>query len=241
MSKQFWGVIVVVILALVGVFILSGNNNKSGNSGKSGGSSKQLTQHIEGQGKSGVTLVEYGDYECPFCGQYAPTVEQIATEYNQQIHFQFRNFPLVGVHQNAFAAARAAEAAALQDKFWEMNKLLYESQSQWSSASNAPLIFNQYAQQLGLNLTKFKSDYNSIKVNDLINADMAEGNKLSIQGTPTFFLDGKQIQVNNSVSDFEKLINAEIAKKAGGSNSAAAPTSAGTTSQTPANQTPAKP
>lgn len=239
MSKQFWGVIIVVILALVGIFVLSGNN-KAGNSGKSGsGSAGQLTQHIEGQGKSGVTLVEYGDYECPYCGQYAPTVEQIATEYSQQIHFQFRNFPLVSVHQNAFAGARAAEAAALQGKFWEMNRLLYESQNQWSSASNVPPIFDQYAQQLGLNLTKFKSDYNSGKVNDLINADMAEGNKLNIQGTPTFFLDGKQIQVNNSVGDFEKLINAEIAKKTG-NGSSAAPTSAGTTSQTPASQTPAK-
>jgi protein-disulfide isomerase len=235
MSKQFWGVIVVVILALVGIFVLSGN--KSGSSGKSGGSSSStsaLTQHIEGQGKSGVTLVEYGDYECPFCGQYFPTVKQIEAEYDQQIHFQFRNFPLISIHQNAFASARAAEAAGLQGKFWEMNNLLYENQSQWSSASDAPPIFNQYAQQLGLNLAKFKSDYSSDKVNNLINADMAEGNKLNIQGTPTFFLDGKQIQVANSVPTFEKLINAEIAKKASGNSSAPAPTSAGTTSQTAA-------
>jgi protein-disulfide isomerase len=233
MSKQFWGVIIIVVLALVGVFVLSGN--KSNSSSKSGsGSTSTLTQHIEGQGKSGVTLVEYGDYECPYCGQYFPTVKQIETEYDQQIYFQFRNFPLVSIHQNAFASARAAEAAGLQDKFWEMNNALYESQTQWSSASNAPPIFDQYATQLGLNLTKFKSDYASGKVNNLINADMAEGNKLGIQGTPTFFLDGKQIQVANSPATFEKLINAEIAKKASGNSSAAAPTSAGTTSQTAA-------
>lgn len=212
MSKQFWGVIIIVVLTLVGVFVLSGN--KSGNSGKSSSSSKgQLTQHIEGQGKSGVTLVEYGDYQCPFCGQYAPTVEQIAAKYNQQIHLQFRNFPLVGTHQNAFASARAAEAAGLQGKFWEMNTLLYANQSQWSTASNAPPIFNQYAQQLGLDLTKFKSDYSSDKVNNLINADMAEGNKLGVSGTPTFFLDGKQVKIDNNVSAFSKLIDAEIAKK----------------------------
>ncbi len=235
MSKQFWGVIIIVVLALVGIFALSGN--KSGSSGKSGGSSgstSALTQHIEGQGKTGVTLVEYGDYECPFCGQYFPTVTQIEAAYDQQIHFQFRNFPLVSIHQNAFAAARAAEAAGLQGKFWEMNNALYESQSQWSSTSDAPPIFNQYATQLGLNLTKFKSDYNSDKVNNLINADMAKGNKLGISGTPTFFLDDKQIQVANSPSAFEKLINAEIAKKTSGNSSAAAPTSAGTTSQTAA-------
>lgn len=233
MSKQFWGVIIIVILALGGVFVLSGN--KSGTSGKSSSGSKgQLTQHVEGQGKSGVTLVEYGDYECPFCGQYAPTVERIAAEYSQQIRFQFRNFPLVGTHQNAFAAARAAEAAGLQGKFWEMNSLLYASQSQWSSASNAPPIFNQYAQQLGLNLAKFKSDYASSKVNNLINADMAEGNKLGVSGTPTFFLDGKEVKIDNTVSAFKQILNAEIAKKASGNSSTQTPTNAGTTSQTAA-------
>jgi len=233
MSKQFWGVIIIVVLVLAGIFVLSGN--KSNSSNKSGsGSTSSLTQHIEGQGKSDVTLVEYGDYECPYCGQYFPTVKQIETEYDQQIHFQFRNFPLVSIHQNAFAAARAAEAAGLQGKFWEMNSALYESQSQWTSASDATPIFNQYATQLGLNVAQFKSDSASSKVNSLINADMAEGNKLSIQGTPTFFLDGKQIQVANSPAAFEKLINAEIAKKTSGNSSAGAPTSAGTTSQTAA-------
>src|SRR4051812_25422486 len=109
MSKQFWGVIIVVILVFVGIFSLSGNKSNGSGSSSGGG----LTQHIEGQGKDGITLVEYGDYECPYCGQYFPTVKQVQAEFNQQIFFQFRNFPLVSVHQNAFASARAAEAAGL--------------------------------------------------------------------------------------------------------------------------------
>lgn len=235
MSKQFLGVILIVILIFVGIFALSGNN-KSNSPTSSGptGSKSALTQHIEGQGKDGITLVEYGDYECPYCGQYFPIVKQIQTEYDSQIYFQFRNFPLVSIHQNAFAGARAAEAAAMQNQFWQMHDLLYEEQNQWVSASDPTPFFNQYAQQLGLNVTKFKADYVSGTVNDLINADMAEGTKLNIQGTPTFFLDGKQISVAESASSFEQLINAEIAKKAG--SKAAAPTSAGTTSQTPANK-----
>jgi protein-disulfide isomerase len=237
MSKQFWAVIIVVILGFVGILALTGNKSNS-NSGKSSSSIGTLTQHIEGQGKDGITLVEYGDYECPFCGEYFPTVKAIQAEYDQQIFFQFRNFPLINIHQNAFAGARAAEAAALQNQFWQMHDILYENQSQWTGATDPTTFFDQYATQLGLNLTQFKSDYASGKVNDLINADMAEGNKLNIQGTPTFFLDGKEIQVADSASAFEKLINAEIAKKAG--STATAPTSAGTTSQTKAPSTSTK-
>lgn len=227
MSKQFLAILAAIILVFAGIVIFSGN--KSNSSGKAG---VTPTQHIEGQGKAGVTLVEYGDYECPFCGQYYPIVKQVQAEYNQQLFFQFRNFPLTSLHPNAFAGARAAEAAGLQNKFWEMHDLLYENQTQWSGASDPTPFFNQYAQQLGLNVTQFKTDYASGKVNDLINADMAAGNKLGISGTPTFFLDGKQISVGESAAAFEKLINAEIAKKAGQASSA--PTSAGSTSQTAA-------
>ncbi|HUY85244.1 MAG TPA: thioredoxin domain-containing protein [Candidatus Dormibacteraeota bacterium] len=230
MSKQFLGVILIIIVVLVGIFALTGN--KLSQTSSNGSSTGTLTQHVEGQGTTGVTLVEYGDYQCPYCGQYFPTVKQVVAEYGDKIKFQFRNFPLTGLHQNAFAAARAAEAAGLQNKFWEMNDVLYQTQSQWSNAGDPTTTFDQYAQQLGLNLSRYKTDYASSKVNDLINADEAEGNKLGIQGTPTFFLDGKQIQVANAASAFEKLINAEIAKKAG--SSTAAPASAGQTSQTPA-------
>ncbi len=228
MSKQFMAVIVVIILAFAGIILVSNHQSNSG-SGKSGSSSAP-TEHIEGQGSTGVKLVEYGDYECPYCGQYFPIVKQVVAEYNKQIYFQFRNFPLVSIHQNAFAGARAAEAAAMQNKFWQMHDALYENQNQWVQASDPTQYFNQYAQQLGLNLTKFKQDYASSKVNNLINADMAAGNKLNIQGTPTFFLDGKQISVGESISDFQKLINAAIAKKTGSNSST--PSSAGTTSQT---------
>jgi protein-disulfide isomerase len=237
MSKQFLGVVVVVILIFVGIIALSGGKTAAP-SGKTG-SSNTLTQHIEGQGQSKVTLVEYGDYECPYCGQYYPIVKQVAAEFNQQIYFQFRNFPLTSVHPNAFAGARAAEAAALQNKFWQMHDLLYENQNQWSTASNPSTFFNQYAQQIGLNVTQFQTDFASSTVNDLINADEAQGTKLGVAGTPTFYLDDKQINAAN-IGDFEKLIKAEIAKKAvtsAGSPAATTPTTTPTTGQT--SQTPA--
>jgi protein-disulfide isomerase len=209
-SKGFLAVIAAVVLVFIGVFAFSGHKSDSG---KSSSSSKGTpTSHVEGKGKSGVTLVEYGDYQCPYCAQYYPITKQVAAEFNDQIKFQFRNFPLVSIHQNAFAGARAAEAAALQGKFWQMHDLLYENQTQWSESSNPSQFFQQYAQQLGLNISQFNKDYSSNTVNDAINADKAAGDKLNIQGTPTFFLNGKQIQVTADISSFEKQIKQAIAQ-----------------------------
>lgn len=244
MSKQFLAIVAVIILVFAGILIFGSNKNpgSSSSSAKNG----QPTEHIQGQGQAGVTLVEYGDYECPFCGEYFPAVKQVASEFAQQIHFQFRNFPLTTIHQNAFAGARAAEAAALQNKFWQMHDVLYQNQTQWSGASNPTTFFNQYARQLGLNLDRFKQDYASSQVNNLINADMAAGNKLNITGTPTFYLDGKLVDNTKlvdssnqpSVSAFEQVIRAEIAKKTGSASttagSAAATSTGGNTSQAPA-------
>ncbi|MDB5164909.1 MAG: oxidoreductase, partial [Candidatus Saccharibacteria bacterium] len=201
MSKQFWGVVIVVVLLFIGVFALGGNGSKGADK-KSPGT---LTQHVAGKGTAGVTLTEYGDFQCPYCEQYATTVQQVQAKYGDQIKFQFRNYPLTSLHPNAFAAARAAEAAGLQNKYWEMHDALYIANNWqvWTGASDAVPYFNQYAQQLGLNVDQFKKDYLSSKVNDLINADMAEGGKLGITGTPTFFLDGKKVDVSNSAASFE--------------------------------------
>lgn len=212
MSKGFLAVIAVVILVFIGFFTINGHKSGSNNSNSSSGGSK-ATSHIEGKGQDGILLVEYGDYQCPYCEQYYPIVKQVVAKYNDQIKFQFRNFPLVSLHQNAFAAARAAEAASKQDKFWQMHDLLYENQNQWAESNNPTQYFKQYAQQLGLNVDQFNKDYSSNAVNDAINADTAAGNKLGVQGTPTFFLNGKQIDVTASVSSFESQIQKAIDQK----------------------------
>lgn len=216
MSKQFWGVIILVVLLFAGIFAFTGN--KAGAPSKGSSNNSSLTNHVEGKGKSGVKLVEYGDYQCPYCGEaYAP-VKQAVAKVNDQITFQFRNFPLTGLHKNAFAAARAAEAADLQGKFWQMHDALYESQSQWSESNSASTFFNQLAQQIGLNVDQFKKDYASSVVNDRINADMAEGNKMKIQGTPAFYLDGKSVDLpyQNGAAAVEKVIQQAIDKKTKG-------------------------
>lgn len=214
MSKGFLGVIAAVIIIFVGIVAFSGKSNSpSSNSSKN--SSTQLSQHIRGQGTSGVTLVEYGDFQCPYCQQYESTIESVVSHFGDQIKFQFRNFPLTSLHPNAFAAARAAEAADKQGKYWDMHDLLYNqiNWQNWTEASNPNPMFENYAKELGLNVDQFKKDFSSSQVNAIINADMNEGNRLNITGTPTFYINGKKTDLPNDASSIEKTIQKEIDQK----------------------------
>lgn len=222
MSKQFWLIVAVIIVALVAIFSFTGKNN---NNNGSTSSSTKPTEHVEGLGKDHVALVEYGDYQCPYCGEYFSTVKAVEALYNNDITFQFRNFPLTSIHQNAFAGARAAEAAGLMGKFWQMHDLLYtqnqeyydsnEADPEWIGASNPETVFEQDAQSLGLNVQKFEQYYQSDEVNNLVTADEDEANSLGLDATPTFFLNGTQIQPANTEAAFETLIDASIKKETG--------------------------
>lgn len=225
MDKRFLAILAAIIIIFGGIFALTRN---SGNNSGASSNNAQPTNHIEGQGSTGVKLVEYGDYECPVCAEYYQPVKQAVAQLSSQIYFQFRNLPLTSLHPNAFAAARAAEAASLQDKFWQMHDQLYQNQdpsgrSGWVSSSNPLSYFTTFAQQIGLNLDKFKTDYGSSQVNDAINADVAAFKKTGQQeATPTFFLDGRYIdnaqlvdsKTNQvSVDKIVALVNSEIAAK----------------------------
>lgn len=208
MSTRFWLLIGIILVIFGGVLVFH-KNNKTTNVGTP-------SSHIEGQGSSGVTLVEYGDFECPYCEQYFPVVKQVEAIYNSEIHFQFRNLPLTQIHPNAFAGARAAEAASIQGQFWQMHDLLYENQNSWVSASNPQTYFDQYAKSLNLNVSKFDSDFASTKVNNTIQADInAFGKTGQPEATPTFFIDGKHVTPTNTVASFEQLLNTAIQQKTG--------------------------
>lgn len=199
-------------------------------------SSVTPTKNVIGKGTTGVKLVQYGDFQCPGCGAFYPIIKQVTDKYKDQIAFQFVNFPLTQIHQNAQAAARAAQAANDQGKFWVMHDLLYTNQTSWAQSSDAATAFESYAGQLGLNMTQYRKDYASADTNAIINADVKTGQVLKVTGTPTFFLDGKQIEDNNTVSTLDKfsaIIDAEIAVKTG------KPASAVTTPATTPAPTPA--
>jgi protein-disulfide isomerase len=221
MDKRFLAILTGLVIIFGGIFIVSQNSSGGGSSGSSNNGSP--TNHIEGKGQKKVTLVEYGDYQCPICGAYYQPLKLVFDKYSNDIYFQFRNLPLISIHQNAFAAARAAEAAGMQNKYWEMHDALYENQNSWSSSSNPLNIFQSYAKSLGLNVNQFKADYASSKANDAINADLSAFKKTGKQqATPTFFLDGQYVD-NSSLSDpktgaptldrFSQVLDAAIAKK----------------------------
>jgi protein-disulfide isomerase len=213
MSKSFWAIIAVIVVVFGGILLFSSKGDDG--SGGKGTSAVQPTNHVEGKGTSGVTLIEYGDYQCPYCGQFYPFVKQAVAKYGDQITFQFRNLPLIQVHQNALAGARAAEAAANQGKFWEMHDLLYENQAAWSESNNPQSYFDQYATKLGLNISQFDKDAASAHTNDVINADITAFDKTGNEkSTPAFFIDGKLVNPTSiSEEALTKLIDQAIAAK----------------------------
>lgn len=209
MDKRFAMILAAIVVVLGGVFWFTKDKSTTKTNGNT--STAALSNHVIGANAKKVNLTEYGDFQCPACGAYHPVIKQLIEKYKNDIVFQFRNFPLTSLHQNARAAARAAEAADKQGKYWEMHDVLYEQQKSWETSSNASSVFEGYAAQLGLNIDTYKKDYASNEVNDVINADYNEGQKLNITGTPTFFLQGKKIEdTPRDLDGFSKLIDQAI-------------------------------
>lgn len=200
-------IVAIVVAALVGVFVFASGGNNSQN----GGSSAQASSHTQGAGNKGVTLVEYGDFQCPACRQFYPLLKQVKEEYGDDITFQFRNFPLTQIHPNAMAAHRAAEAAGKQGKFFEMHDLMYENQDSWSPLPDPTSIFEGFAKQLNLDIAVFNSDVASEEVAATINADIKAGQEAGANSTPTFVINGQKIENPKSLDEFKRLIDEAIA------------------------------
>ena len=141
--------------------------------------------HAQGPPDAPVTLVEYGDYECPYCGNAYPIIKRIQSEMGDRLRFVFRNFPLNTVHAHAGVAAQAAEAAAAQGKFWEMHDLLYEHQHDLADADMV-----RYALKIGLEVYRFESDLSGETFSRRVSEDFRGGVRSGVNGTPTFFING---------------------------------------------------
>lgn len=199
-----------LVVVFFGVIIVSKNKQDV----NAPGGAVNGSNHIKGKGTAGVTLVEFGDFQCPTCSSFYTLVKALEKKYDQQITFQFRHFPLVQIHDNAMIAHRSAEAAGKQNKFWEMHDILYERQKIWSESSNAKLIMEDYASELGLNVDQFKTDFASSEVNDIITADTKLGQDAGVTGTPTFVINGKTLDdLPRDIDSFSKLIDQAIADK----------------------------
>jgi protein-disulfide isomerase len=161
---------------------------------------------VKGAQTAKVTLVEFSDFQCPFCKRVGPTLEQIEKTYGDKVRIAFKHLPLP-MHPQAESAARAAEAAHRQGKFWEMHDKLFADQQGLSEAA-----YEKHAKELGLDLERFKKDYASPEVKARVDADMREANQLGVNGTPGFFVNGRFLSGAQPFEAFKTLIDQELAQ-----------------------------
>jgi len=158
-------------------------------------------------------VMEYSDFQCPACGSYYSILKTFEedpanADLMKEFTFVYRNFPLDQIHPNAREAAYAAEAAALQNKFFPFHDVLFEKQGEWSELGDPSALFETYAKDLTLDIEKFKSDYSSDAVKEKVQNDYLSGIEASVQGTPSFFIDGATIKSPQSADQFrEALLN----------------------------------
>ncbi|MFL5953355.1 MAG: DsbA family protein [Gaiellaceae bacterium] len=156
--------------------------------------------HVLGRENAAVTLLEYGDYECPYCGAAHPVVKELLRMVGDDMRFAYRHFPLTQVHPHAFQAALAAEAAAAQDKFWQMHDLLFEHQDMLDGRGLLAL-----AESLGLDVERFAHDVQERTYEEKVRRDFISGVRSGVNGTPTFFVNDVR---HNGTWDIESLLEA---------------------------------
>jgi protein-disulfide isomerase len=156
--------------------------------------------HVRGDRTAPLMLVEYGDYECPYCGAAYPIVAEVRRILGDQLRFVFRNFPLTEVHPHALQAAEAAEAASPRGRFWEMHDLLFENQKRLRTQD-----LLRYAQTLGLDTDRVEADLAEHTYEPRIREDVVSGARSGVNGTPTFFVNGVR---HDGGYDLETLLEA---------------------------------
>lgn len=162
--------------------------------------------HIQGSNNAPIELVEYGDYQCSYCGEAYAVIKAVQQTLENDLKFVFRNFPLSEVHPDAENAAMAAEAAALQNKFWEMHDILYENQQQLDEGH---LI--SFTKKIGLDVNQFKSDMQKSIVSDKIENDFESGVRSGVNGTPSFFVNGKKYDGNwQDEDEFTQYLKSQL-------------------------------
>lgn len=217
-KKFILGIIIVTVVVFLGIIFLASKTTTTQNGEIALSDDKKALLAIapddwtKGNKEAKVVIVEYLDFECEACGAYYPLVKQLSEEFKNDVVFVNRYFPLPG-HKNSVTSATAVEAAGKQGKYWEMHNILFDNQKTWGEKQSPdPTIFEEYAQQIGLNMDQFKKDVVSQEVRDRVNRDKNSGTKLGVSGTPSFYLNGEKIPNPKGPEDFKSFIQATIAK-----------------------------
>ena len=161
---------------------------------------------IRGSEDAKITIVEWADFQCPFCVRVNPTLEQITKEYGDKVRFAFKHLPL-SMHRKARAAHQASEAAHRQGKFWEMHDLIFASPKDLN-----PKTYLRYAGEIGLDIDQYNKDLSSSSVRKVVDADLAKARELGVSGTPSFFINGRFLSGAQPYAAFARVIDEELAK-----------------------------
>jgi len=164
--------------------------------------------HAQGSADAKCTLVEYGDYECPHCGHAYPIVKRVQKHFGKKLRFVFRNFPLAEMHPNAESAAETAEFAGAHKKFWEMHDGLFENQEQLGGQ-----LYLQLAQELGLSPQALREAVEKREFLSRVKSDFTGGVRSGVNGTPTFFINGKRHDASFEYADLVEAIDAALASE----------------------------
>ncbi|HMS50205.1 MAG TPA: thioredoxin domain-containing protein [Candidatus Saccharibacteria bacterium] len=203
MEKRFWIILAVVVAAMIGFFIVTGEKKNSADDANT-----SRSNNVYGKADSKVTLTEFVDFQCEACYAFYPVVKEVKELYKDKVRFEIRNFPISSSHQFSMQAARNAEAAAKQGKFFEMHDKIFEGQKMWEQTQNPQQMFDQYAEEIGLNMDQFRKDLPTQAVNDAINGDLKAVKEIGGTGTPTFTLNGKKLEQNPQTKEgFIKLLD----------------------------------
>ncbi|HEX8398037.1 MAG TPA: thioredoxin domain-containing protein [Pyrinomonadaceae bacterium] len=159
----------------------------------------------KGPATAPIVIEEFADFECPSCAGFEPVIRQIKTIYGDKVRVIFRHYPLTQIHQKAYDAARATEAAGMQNKFWEMHDLLYDKQKSWTTSGDHRAEFANYAQQIGLDVERFKTDMLGMVTAQRVDADKKRGDSVRIASTPSAFLNGRPLDFTTEMSNTDAL------------------------------------
>lgn len=213
-AKRSVAIIGAFALVLLGILSLGAITDNDPAPAPTTGSESQVVRddsHVLGEeGDSGVTFVEFLDFECEGCRAAYPAVEQLREEYAGRVTFVARYFPMPG-HFNGERAARAVEAAAQQGKFEDMYHRMYETQTEWGEQQTPhDDTFRGFAGDLGLDMEQWEADYNDPATAERVAKDMADGQALGVQGTPTFFVNGERLNPR-TYEDLTDALDAALA------------------------------
>jgi protein-disulfide isomerase len=165
------------------------------------------TDHIRGSIDAPISIVEYGDYECPYTGMAYPIVKKIMKKFNDKVYFVFRNFPLNEIHPHALHAAEAAEAASAQDKFWQMHDYLFEHQDALDD-----IHLSNYAKKMNLDIDRFRKETLGHVYTSLIDKSIKSGIDSRVEGTPTFFLNNIRYDDSWDLKTFSNNLQKSLTK-----------------------------